>query len=239
MGLDSGFVGIGTSSPFSMLSVAGQVVAQNYISTSTTATSSVANAFQIGTTAGDNALKVQASRVYPASVSTGGLVNLSNGTVNSGPALVAYSNFGAGATGRLVSVLCDNAAFDQDCAIVDNDGANTTALNVKGEPTGKGVVKIEHTGVGTGFSNSSLLSLDGIAATDAQGLFVDFSSGPTTGKLLNIRNAGVEYMTLLGAGNLGVGTSSPYSKLSVAGQIVANNILATSTTATSTVTNAF
>lgn len=34
-----GSVGIGTSSPYSMLSVAGQVVAQNYIATSTTATS--------------------------------------------------------------------------------------------------------------------------------------------------------------------------------------------------------
>lgn len=43
-----------------------------------------------------------------------------------------------------------------------------------------------------------------------------------------------ELLTVLGAGNVGIGTSSPYAKLSVAGQVVANNFTATSTTATST-----
>jgi len=39
-------------------------------------------------------------------------------------------------------------------------------------------------------------------------------------------------------GNLGVGTSSPYAKLSVTGEVVANNFTATSTSATSTFPNA-
>lgn len=172
------------------------------------ATSSIANALQIGGTIGDNALKITAGRVYPSSVSVGGLVNLSNSTINSGPALDVYTNFGAGATGRLASYLCDSPSFDQDCVIIDNDAANTTALNIKGEPTGKGVLKIEHTGVGTGFSNSSLLSLDGGAATDAQGIFMDWTSGPTTGKLLNLRNNGVEYLTLNGSGRLGISSTT-------------------------------
>ena len=39
--LGNGLVGIGTTSPYSMLSVAGQVVAQNYVATSTTAVTSL------------------------------------------------------------------------------------------------------------------------------------------------------------------------------------------------------
>ena len=44
----AGFVGIGTSSPFAPLSVAGQVVAQNFVATSTTATSTLAGGLSVG-----------------------------------------------------------------------------------------------------------------------------------------------------------------------------------------------
>lgn len=227
-------LGIGTSTPYAPLSVVGPVVAEYFHATSTTATSTITNALQIGGTAGDNGLKMTAGRVYPASVSVGGMVNLSNSTINSGPALVGYTNFGSSATGRLATFTCDNVAFDQDCFLIDNDAANTTALNVKGEPTGKGVLKIEHLGSGTGFSNASLISIDGLNCNDCQGLFMDFTTAQTTGKLLNLRNGGVELFTLTGSGNTGIGTTSPYAKLSVVGEVVAPYFTATTTNSTST-----
>src|SRR4030042_1461546 len=48
----SGNVGIGTTSPYAMLSVAGQTVAQYITATSTTATSTIAGGFQAGGSSG-------------------------------------------------------------------------------------------------------------------------------------------------------------------------------------------
>ncbi|MDP2704973.1 MAG: DUF5011 domain-containing protein, partial [bacterium] len=46
-------------------------------------------------------------------------------------------------------------------------------------------------------------------------------------------------MTITSAGNIGIGTTSPYAKLSVVGEVVARNFTATSTTATSTLAGGF
>lgn len=122
-----------------------------------------------------NFLSVVASRVYPASVSTGGLVNLDNSTVNTGPALTVHSNSGQ-STGRLVTIIDDNTGSTQDTIIASSSAAAITTMNLKGDPTGKGVLKIEQTGGGTGFQNSSGLSID-TTANDAQGVFIKTGTG--------------------------------------------------------------
>ncbi|MBI5134105.1 MAG: hypothetical protein HZA81_01845, partial [Candidatus Taylorbacteria bacterium] len=51
-----------------------------------------------------------------------------------------------------------------------------------------------------------------------------------------IQQAGVgDRLTISSAGNIGIGTTSPYAKLSVVGEVVARNFTATSTTATTTI----
>jgi hyaluronoglucosaminidase len=62
-----------------------------------------------------------------------------------------------------------------------------SALQVTGVETGRGTIKVSHTGDGDD-GNASGLSIDlAGAGTAAQGIFVD-SSGATTGRLLTLRN---------------------------------------------------
>lgn len=255
----SGNLGIGTTSPYAKLSVVGQTVSEYFTATSTTATSTLFGALQIGSTAGDQALKITArSGGYPASDSVGGMVNFTN-TNNFGSALNLYSNAGVGRTNDILKIKNDNVLNDQrglfvstdgtrsaalfDCTnttrvtggecvnITDVAGANRTTLGISGAPIGLGLLKFT---VNAGAdANASALSMQ-IDDVDPQGFFIDTVAG-YVGKFLNFRNNGIELLTLNSAGNLGLGTSTPYAKLSVVGEIVGSHFTATSTTATTTI----
>ncbi|MEI6296835.1 MAG: hypothetical protein WCO84_04295, partial [bacterium] len=58
-----------------------------------------------------------------------------------------------------------------------------------------------------------------------------------TGNVFSAQGNGANFLVVTSAGNVGIGTSSPYSALSVGGEVVASNFTATSTTATSTFQN--
>ena len=220
--------------------------------TGTTATSTITNALQIGSTAGDNQLKITAGRNYPASDSVGGQVNVT-GTNNLGSLLTLYTNAGVGRLNDVLRIKVDNALNDQrglsisndgtrsaalfDCTnatrvtggecvtITDVAGANRTTLGVSGAPIGLGLLKFT---VDSGAdANASALAVR-LDDTDPQGIFMDTVTG-YTGKFLNIRNDGTELLTMLSSGNLGLSTSSPYAKLSVVGDVVASNFVSTTT----------
>ena len=57
----------------------------------------------------------------------------------------------------------------------------------------------------------------------------------STGDIVNIFDGSTEVFTILDGGNVGLSTSTPYAKLSVAGDVVMESFYATSTTATSSI----
>lgn len=155
-----------------------------------------------GTTA--NALLVTQTGNTSASISVGGAVNITN-TSNTGAGLVVYSNGSAGQVGRQFVVYSQASALGVDTALIQSDATSNTALNVKGVPTNKGVVKIEHFGNTAGDSNGSGLSIalgNGVTATSVQGIFLDAPTTGTDGKLLNIKNAGSDKLVLASSGAL-------------------------------------
>ena len=240
------------------LSVVGNATLGYLNTTSTTGTSTFSGAVQIGSTAGANALRVNSLANHSNSTSVGGAVNITN-TNSTGAGLVIYSNQGATASGRLLVIRADNTAFDEQALWVQQDGTNgaffidctasssrtiecgsissvdpdNSALGISGSETGKGTVKITHTGTGTDVNASGLsIDLQG-TGTASQGIYLTSTGGGTTGNLLTLRNGvAQDYKFLVtGAGNVGIATSSPSRLLTIAGgdAWIGGNLTATGT----------
>lgn len=192
-----------------LINSTSSIIADTLTASSTTGTSTIVNALQLGSTRRDNELYVNASsRLYPASVSTGGAINCDEGTQAQFPCLVLHDNSSGVGTGRLLVINQEGTSVTQDMFVASSSCSNCTAINVKGAPTGKGVVKLEHTGGGTGYANGSLLSLDKLNATDVQGIFGDSTGGVSTGKWIQFKNFGTEYFNVSAIGAIGVGSST-------------------------------
>lgn len=156
---------------------------------STTGTSTIAGAILFGPSAAtnqSNGILVDCTKAYPASITVGGCLNIFSPTTNTGTAFEVNVSAGASAAGRGIVYNQTNAADVQDFILASSSAGNTTVLNIKGAPIGKGLLKIEHTGSGGAiYANSSGISIDLLNATDAQGLFIKEAVG-ATGKPLNI-----------------------------------------------------
>ncbi len=195
-GSGTGLTGVALTASANTMSGANNFTATNTFS-----------GIQLGATSGNNMLKLTPGQTYSSSVTVGGAFNLVN-TSNDGAGFVLSSSHGSGATSRLMVINETNSAFDQDMIVASSSANNTTALNLKGVPTGKGILKIEHMG-NTGDANGSAISVDlQGSGTAAQGFFMDATNGGTTGPLFNVRNAGTQRLLLTATGTLTVNNAS-------------------------------
>jgi hypothetical protein len=84
----------------------------------------------------------------------------------------------------------------------------TSAMYLSGTETGRGTLKISHTGYADGSdANAAALSIDlQTSGTACQGIYLTATNGPTTGALVVLRNnPGVEDFVVKGNGTVGVG----------------------------------
>lgn len=173
-----------------------------------------AGQLNINQAANQAGLTVTGSGTTPTSTSVGGIVNVDN-SGNSGAGLVVFSSQAA-PLGRLLVARASSATFSQTVAFFQQAGtghalhadltqtnsATASALNVtsanaansaifvSGVETGRGTLKVTHTGTGTDAS-AACVSLDiAGSGTAAQGIFIDATGGGTTGDLMDLRNNG-------------------------------------------------
>ena len=208
----TGNVGIGTTSPYAKLSVVGEVVASHFTATSST-----------------------------ASLFNGGLLSLASTTIGAGGQATGLTiSGGATTTGRFLA---------------QNSTDSTTGFQIKDADGGTPILNVdttdEHVGIwttspnaqlslGSNTADQKLLLYDDGLASNNYGLGIQaaqFRLQAADGarfSFINNLNGGIEVMSVLTTGNVGIGTTSPYAKLSVVGPVVAEYFHATSTSATST-----
>jgi hypothetical protein len=184
-------------------------------------------------------LRITPTANASASSSVGGALNVTN-TSSTGAGLVVYSTQ-ATPSGHLVVARANSATFNQSAVYAEyvgtshavsvnhqGTGAASSALNlastntahsalgVSGAETGRGTIKVTHTGTGADGSASALsIDLAG-TGTASQGIFITSTSGGTTGNLIEARNGGtgaVFNVSSTGVIGLGSGTGAPDTTL--------------------------
>jgi hypothetical protein len=123
--------------------------------TSTTATSTIINALQVGNsiTARDNMVNFDCdSRVYPASATVGGCIHINNGTVNTGPALELVTGVVSSAA-PLAQLNVTNASFAHSGMTITYSGAGD-GLTITGASTASNAASLSNAGVDHTFNAS-------------------------------------------------------------------------------------
>ncbi len=249
--LSGGNVGIGTTTPYAKLSVDGRGVfnqdvrADYFTATSTTATSTFAfdlsvagllkvrqsgtDAVVIGDTSGDtrglNALDVQSGHVFGTDEVASGAYSVALGISNK-----VAGNFSVG-VGFNNTITGENSlGFGYGNDITSTDGG-------AGFGNFNDVTEVDASAFGFGNTASGIAS-SAFGHNNTASAFLSSAFGNeitnNIAESLMIGPNDSAKLTILSNGNMGIGTTSPYAKLSVVGQTVAEYFTATSTTLAST-----
>jgi hypothetical protein len=227
---NTGNVGIGTTSPFSALSVSTTTASAPTTSLFAVASSTNATLFNVlgngnvgvGTTSPWAALSVHAAAGGPTfAIGSSTRTNLIVDT---------QGQVGIGGTTNPL-----------DSLTINSDVASIGSVYPFAVRSADGVTAYAYIdSTGSMYLDQSITAARGaVLGASADNAFaspiIDINTLATfTDKLLQIRKGGSARLLLDNAGNLGLGTSTPYAKLSVVGEAVAQFFTATSTTATST-----
>ena len=234
----AGKVGIGNTTPTDKLDIT-VADSSNYRGLAVTQSDTTNNpeAARITQNAAENGLVVDCNADAGNSTSVGGCI-FNDNTGNIGAGYVGYTNAGATADGRLMVLRADNADFNQqvlflqndglngaffsdcnnqnmtnNCGVIDSEATSTTALGITSPVLAQGVIKATHEYSSGDDSGASALSLLlGGTGTAAQGIFLD-SSVWTTGKLVNIRQAGNEIFVLNADGGFTMASTTATSTI--------------------------
>ncbi|MFA6554524.1 MAG: hypothetical protein WCS89_03370 [Candidatus Paceibacterota bacterium] len=230
-------VGIGTTSPFSTLSVSTSAQQNGASPLFTVASTTGATLL---TVLGNGYVGIGKSNPTVALDVTGGIS--ASGNIAAGGALYAGGVYGLIWNGR--SSIYSTA--DGQFSFYNNAGTSFSRINLGGTTSA-------FPAIGASGSNLIVQSADGTLGTNlGVGTSSPYSKlsvwGSSTGtnRMFELTNsASTTLMSMLEngtgyfLGNVGIGTTSPYAKLSVVGPVVAEYFHATSTTATSTFAGGF
>ena len=236
-------LGIGTTSPYTAFAVAGTVVADNFIGTSTTATSTFTGTVGIGTSTpfGNNPWFVIGSSTPTFYVDkiTG---NIGLGTTT--PRSKLEVNFGtltspsSYASRGIITGYYGSSNFRKGTVYMVAEGTVSAPAVVTTSTFQPNAVTQFFDGTKWRTGAEVAVAVTAVSANTSVASELRFFTGTATGDGGAGSSAGLlQNMTLDSFGNLGIGTTSPYARLSVAGTVVADNFIATSTTATSTFAN--